>query len=111
MRAVGDLDETTRWQVDQLAGRLRGAVGDRLVSLVVYGSRARGTHRPDSDLDVPIVIRELPRLRAERHALLRPIKEAIDQEHRRSRGGEPPYLATSSRPSRRRPITRRSTWT
>jgi predicted nucleotidyltransferase len=48
----------------------------------VYGSRARGTHRDDSDLDVLIVIRDLPRLRAERHAVVRPIKWAIDRAHR-----------------------------
>ena len=93
MRTLGDLDDTTRWYVDRLLDKLRATVGARLVSLVVYGSRARGTHRADSDLDVLIVVRDLPRPRGERHALLRPIKQAIDQEHRQTRGGEPPYLA------------------
>jgi predicted nucleotidyltransferase len=93
MRAVADLDETTRWYVEALAERLRATVGDRLVSLVAYGSRARGTHRADSDLDVLIVIRDLPRGRSERHALMRPIKQAVDREHRHVRGTDPPYLA------------------
>jgi hypothetical protein len=93
MRTVADLDGTTRWYVERLVERLRARVGDRLVSLVVYGSRARGTHRADSDLDVLIVVRDLPRPRVERHALLRPIKQAIDQEHRQVRWGDPPYLS------------------
>jgi hypothetical protein len=93
MRRLVDLDETTRWYVDRLLEGLRDAVGDRLVSLIVYGSRARGTHRVESDLDVLIVIRGLPRLRAERHALVRPIKWAIDRAHRQLRGSEPPYLS------------------
>lgn len=93
MRKMVDLDDTTRWYVERLAERLCATVGDRLVSLVVYGSRARGTHRADSDLDVLLVIRELPRSRLERHALVQPIKQGIDREHRRTRGSEPPFLA------------------
>lgn len=34
--------------------------GDRLVSLVVFGSMGRGTPRPDSDLDLLIVAESLP---------------------------------------------------
>jgi predicted nucleotidyltransferase len=90
---VAELVETTRWYVERLSERLRATVGDRLVSLIVYGSRARGTHRADSDLDVLLVVRDLPRPRIARHALFRPIKQAIDQEHRRIRGSDPPYLA------------------
>lgn len=40
--------------------------GDRLVSLAVYGSYARGTQRPDSDLDLLVVVRDLPRHRPAR---------------------------------------------
>lgn len=34
--------------------------GDRLVSLAVYGSVARGTMRPDSDIDLFLVVEPLP---------------------------------------------------
>jgi len=34
--------------------------GDRLVSLIVFGSMGRGTPRPDSDLDLLIVADDLP---------------------------------------------------
>jgi predicted nucleotidyltransferase len=42
--------------------RFRTAVaeiyGDRLERVVLYGSRARGDHRPDSDYDVAVFIKD-----------------------------------------------------
>jgi len=32
--------------------------GDRLVKVILYGSQARGDARPDSDVDVLVVLRE-----------------------------------------------------
>ena len=53
--------------------------GDRLRSLLVFGSVARGTARPDSDVDVCVVIRELPVSRYRRHQLLSPVLERLRQ--------------------------------
>lgn len=54
----------------QLAQALLGACqevyGARLVSLAIFGSVARGTARPDSDVDVLIVAHDLPRGRGAR---------------------------------------------
>ena len=36
----------------RIAEALRAHFGDRLSRLVLYGSRARGDHRPDSDYDI-----------------------------------------------------------
>ena len=36
------------------------AFGDRLAQVWLHGSRARGAHRPDSDVDLVIAIREHP---------------------------------------------------
>lgn len=38
----------------------QGVYGSRLVSLAVFGSVARGTPRPDSDLDILVVAEALP---------------------------------------------------
>ena len=92
-RQVADLDEVTRFYVERLLETLRARLGDRLVSLVLYGSRARGTHRSDSDVDVLIVARDLPRARAGRHDVIRPLKQDVDLEYRRARGSRAPHLA------------------
>jgi predicted nucleotidyltransferase len=39
--------------------RLESRFGDRLLSLRLFGSRARGDHEPDSDADVAVVVRDL----------------------------------------------------
>jgi predicted nucleotidyltransferase len=38
------------------AARMRARYGDRFGGLIVFGSRARRDHRPDSDLDVAVVL-------------------------------------------------------
>lgn len=49
-----------------LAGRFATLLGERLgeklVSVVLYGSVARGEARPDSDIDLFVVARDLPRV-------------------------------------------------
>lgn len=52
--------------VDRLVEELKAEYGSRLVSVAVYGSVARGTPRADSDVDVLIVARALPRGRLAR---------------------------------------------
>lgn len=54
--------------------------GDRLVSVVLFGSHARGKARPESDIDVLVVIRGLPRSRTERHGLLYPLKRQVSED-------------------------------
>jgi predicted nucleotidyltransferase len=44
--------------VRALAG-IRRLYGDRLVRIVLFGSRARGEERPESDYDIAVVIRDL----------------------------------------------------
>ena len=49
-------------QEDPILTRFRTAVGeaygDRLERVVLYGSRARGDHRPDSDYDIAVFIKD-----------------------------------------------------
>lgn len=45
----------------RLKGRLRKLLEGSLVSLVLFGSRARGDHEPTSDVDVAVIVRGLSR--------------------------------------------------
>jgi predicted nucleotidyltransferase len=42
----------------QFAANVRNHYGDRLKGLYLFGSRARGDNRPDSDADVAIVLQD-----------------------------------------------------
>ena len=54
------LKEAFREIEEALLAETRRHYGERLVSLVIYGSVGRGTMRPDSDIDLLIVADELP---------------------------------------------------
>lgn len=73
-----------------LLPRLREAVlacyGQNLVTLAVFGSVARGTPGPDSDVDVLLVCRELPQGRARRMAGFACVEQAMAQDIERLRG-------------------------
>lgn len=59
-----------RGQLEQVLGQLVAAgrrhYGERLTSLVVFGSVGRGTPRPDSDIDILLIATDLPRGRVPR---------------------------------------------
>jgi predicted nucleotidyltransferase len=59
--------------VDVLAARF----GADLISVVVFGSQARGEAKPESDVDVLIVIRGLPRNRFARYSGLRDLARQV----------------------------------
>ncbi|MBI5653813.1 MAG: nucleotidyltransferase domain-containing protein [Chloroflexi bacterium] len=46
--------------LDRAVARLRDALGDNLVGIVLYGSYARGEARADSDIDLLVIARGLP---------------------------------------------------
>lgn len=75
---------------DELADRVLSAAqtfyGDRLVSVVLYGSVARGTMRHDSDVDVLIVARNLPRGRLKRVQEFEAVEETLAEDLRRAAG-------------------------
>ncbi len=52
------MDEKLRTILTELRRRLEALYGERLVQMVLFGSRARGDAKPDSDVDVLIVLRD-----------------------------------------------------
>jgi predicted nucleotidyltransferase len=58
---------------DPILKRFRAAVneiyGDRVARVVLFGSRARGEARPDSDYDVAVFLRDMPDQPAEMNRL------------------------------------------
>ena len=51
------MDSKTQSILTELRRRLEAIYGDRLVRLVLYGSRARGDADPESDYDVLVALR------------------------------------------------------
>jgi len=47
--------------LDSMMWNLHQEFGDRLIAVVVYGSYARGSAKPKSDVDLLVVVRGLPR--------------------------------------------------
>lgn len=52
---------------------------DRLISVVLFGSVGRGDARPDSDVDILLVINALPEGRYNRRKLLEPVMDAASE--------------------------------
>ncbi len=73
---------------DRLVQRLVPAAhktyGDRLVSVVLYGSVARGTMRHDSDIDLLIVARDLPAGRMKRVREFETVEQAVAEDIRQA---------------------------
>jgi predicted nucleotidyltransferase len=71
------LHETYARLTERLLEETRRCYGGRLVSLVLYGSVARGTMRPDSDIDLLVVATPLPRGRMPRVQEFEAVERAL----------------------------------
>ncbi len=86
--ASGEVDvaDTVHYRLARgLAEALYQAWGENLVSVVLYGSAARGAARSDSDIDVLVVAERLPGRWHERLDLFRKAAEPLEPELRRLR--------------------------
>jgi hypothetical protein len=81
---------------DKLLDELRQALirhyGERLVAVAVFGSVGRGTPRADSDVDLLIVARDLPRGRMRRVDEFLPVEAAIQPALRAVNPDGPPVM-------------------
>ncbi len=77
-RGLKHVGEPYRTLLKKLLEELLREFDDRLKSLVVYGSIARGDHRRDSDIDLLVVIDGLPRERLKRVRLFIDVESRLD---------------------------------
>ncbi|MCD6312352.1 MAG: nucleotidyltransferase domain-containing protein [Thaumarchaeota archaeon] len=85
---------------EKLTENLLEVFGEELVSVTLFGSAARGESREDSDIDLLIVIENLPKDRFERYELYREAEEKLGDEASRIS----PILKTPEEASRMSPL-------
>jgi predicted nucleotidyltransferase len=59
MNGLSVLNEQDRLAVEEFSSAVKEILRDRLVKLILYGSKARGTGEEDSDIDILIVAMNL----------------------------------------------------
>ena len=104
-----DISRAFRAAAERYTGLLKDALGDNLVSVVLFGSVARGEARSDSDIDLLIVAEHLPFGRFARLRQLEEVERSFESEldRLRSLSLEPrvaPLLKTREEASRLVPV-------
>lgn len=77
MKTFDDMAEPYRSIVMKLLEALLSAFGEKLVSVIVYGSVARGETKKSSDIDLLVVIEELPKSRLSRGRLFDAVEDSL----------------------------------
>ena len=102
---MGAVLEKHRKTLDDLLAAVEAEFGQSLVTLAVFGSVARGTATPESDLDVLIVADGLPDGRMNRVAAIDRVEETLvrlDTSHARLRIS--PVIKTPAEAARGSPL-------
>jgi predicted nucleotidyltransferase len=73
------LSDQDRDLLRRFEARVREALPGRVARVVAFGSRARGDHDPDSDLDVAVFVRDYRY--ADRAAVVQVAAEFLGREH------------------------------
>lgn len=80
MNAQPALPAALHDDLERYVAVLERCYGADLVSVVLFGSRARGEAKPESDIDVLVVVRGLPRNRFERYGGRRDLAREVSNE-------------------------------
>lgn len=76
--SLESINEPYKSLLKSLMELLHKSLRDNLVSVVVYGSVARGSARKDSDIDILIVAENLPKSRMERQRMFLEIESSLE---------------------------------
>jgi predicted nucleotidyltransferase len=74
------LTEVQRADLDRYVSALAARFGPDLVSVVLFGSWARGEGRPESDLDLLVIVRGLSGGRFDRYRVVRELARGISED-------------------------------
>ena len=73
-------NQALRHLAERYAATAQEVLGENLTSVVLFGSVARGEARPDSDIDLLVICRELPAGAFRRQEVLEPVQERLQVE-------------------------------
>ena len=74
------MQEPYKSLLEKLTKLLQEEFQDKLISVVLYGSIARGDNRKDSDIDLLLVIKDLPKTITERVILFDKVEIKLDND-------------------------------
>ena len=74
------MQEPYKSLLEKLTKFLQEEFQDKLISVVLYGSVARGDNRKDSDIDLLLVIKDLPKTITERIILFDKVERKLDDD-------------------------------
>ena len=74
------MDEPYKSLLEKLVNLMKEKLGDNLVSVVLFGSVARGDYRRDSDIDLLIVVKNLPKTITERVMLFDQFEVMLEKD-------------------------------
>jgi len=74
------MQEPYKSLLEKLTKLLQEEFQDKLISVVLYGSIARGDNRKDSDIDLLLVIKDLPKTITERIILFDKVERKLDDD-------------------------------